>query len=233
MKKQLSVDAPIPNSGGGSPQKTAGVPVKDADFKNVALAIANTWDATPGITLVWINAPQFRNLVTNYGTDLSERLSSGGDRPSQTFNLNQLDNLSNEAVKELRVYIQNKYKTTGAEAQYARYGIVKENRSWGLPKDRNKRVESVNLTIYALNKDGFGDLEYGTQFWTDIQHGYVIGLKNANANDSIISGKVSSKNELKKIIQKTMIALRYVIRGNYPDTYAAEFRKWGWQKEDY
>ena len=48
-----------------------------------------------------------------------------------------------------------------------------------------------------------------------------------------VSSGVASKNVLKKQVRKVLTALRYALRANYPDTYEAEYRVWGLQKEDY
>ena len=65
-----------------------------------------------------------------------------------------------------------------------------------------------------------------------LKHKFSL-LTQATATDGTVSIKVSSKNVLKDRVKKTMNCLISVIRGNYPDTYKAELRAWGFQKEKY
>ena len=80
---------------------------------------------------------------------------------------------------------------------------------------------------------GFDADEYGTAFWQPIYDQYETALNQATTNDGNVSTKVSSKNTLKEELKKTLRALINVIKGNYPDTYKAELRAWGFQKEKY
>lgn len=85
----------------------------------------------------------------------------------------------------------------------------------------------------GLIEHGFDGKEYGAAFWTPIQTQYATLLGQATATDGTVSTKVSSKNSLKDTLKKTMNCLISVIKGNYPDTYKAELRAWGFQKEKY
>jgi hypothetical protein len=58
-------------------------------------------------------------------------------------------------------------------------------------------------------------------------------LLRASTTDGQVAIKVGDKNELKTYLKKVLNALMLVIKGNYPDTYKAELRDWGFQKEKY
>ena len=85
----------------------------------------------------------------------------------------------------------------------------------------------------GLVEHGFDGKEYGAAFWTPIQIQYASLLTQAIAMDGAVSTKVSSKNTLKDAVRKTLNSLIFVIKGNFPDTYKAELRAWGFQKEKY
>jgi hypothetical protein len=172
-------------------------------------------------------------MVTAYETNYSSRLSDGSQRPAITQTLEQMDKQLDDAVKEVKVYIQKKFKKANAEAQYARYGIIHSNASYNLPNDRDNRKTNLDLMIAAIAADGFGAEEFGTTFWTTMKTNYALALTNAGSTDSNVSKGASGKNEQKKNITNVMNALRLVLRGNYPDTYTSVYRQWGWQKEDY
>ncbi len=170
QQKHLHPDAPLPGVTTTPVPKTTTptIPAADADLHDVATMVANNWQATPAITLLWKKSSDFAADVSAYGSSLTGKLSSGSLRTGQTFTLNQLDKQITDAVKEVKVYIERKFKTTGATAQFARYGIVKENGSFRMSRDRNSRKEALKLMIAAIAPDGFAAEEFGTSFWTDM-----------------------------------------------------------------
>ena len=235
LTKQLHADAAASGGETITPKKNKKeyTPQADTDFLTVSKNVSKSWLANPAITLLWINQAAFNTMVTIYETSLNTRLSDGSFRPSITQTLNQLDQQMDDAVSEVKVYIQKKFKKENAIAQYARYGITKSNASYQLPKDRDSRKTNLALMITAIAADGFAAEEYGTAFWTAIKTSYELALNNATTTDSSVSKNTAGKNLQKKNITIVMNALRYVLRGNYPDTYTAVYRDWGWQKEDY
>ena len=217
----------------GKPKHKPSMPVADSDFLATHRLVANTWLATPAITLIWANATDFNTMVGDYGTALGERRSAGGDRPSNTNTLETLDAKIEEAVIEVKTYIEGKFKKKNAPSEFPRYGMVHRYQRYQLPYDRQERFDSLDMMIAAIATDGFGANDFGTAFWTAMKADYKAAMKAAVDTDSKVSSKVSSKGQLKKDIQKIAVALRLVIRGNYPETYKAVYREWGWQKEDY
>lgn len=213
--------------------KTSALPQSDVDFMDVAKTIARSWAANPGITLVWKKAMDFNNDVISYAAALSSRQGGGSKRPSLTQTLQQLDKKIDEAVTEVKLYIGKKFKKANAAAQFARYGIVRENRSFIISRDRNNRNSAFKLMLEAIMADGFEREEYGTAFWTAMQTHYAAALQQASDTSGDISGKVATKNQQKQALKKVMSALQFVLRGNYPDTHAEVYRLWGWRKESY
>ena len=223
---------------GGSPapettNPTAAIPDADVDFMDVAKAVAASWLANPAITLLWKNSGDFDKEVQDYAISLSSRISTGSLRPGQTLTLKQLDKKVNDAVTEVKVYIEKKFKKANATAQFARYGIVRENESYIFSRDRNNRKAAFELMIAAIAADGFGAEEYGTAFWTALQTDYAAALALASTTTGDVSEKVATKNQQKLAIKKVLTNLLLVLRANYPETYAEMYRKWGWKKESY
>jgi len=237
MKTQKFLYAPEVAEGTGAATgktiKTTALPQSDVDFMDVAKTVGQSWAANPAITLLWKTALDFNNDVLAYAAALNSRLSTGSNRPSLTQTLNQLDKKIDAAVTEVKVYIAKKFKTPNAQAQFPRYGIVKENRSYVISHDRNNRNNSFTLMLAAILADGFDKEEYGTTFWTAIQNEYAAALEQASNTTGDISGKVATKNQQKQALKKVMSALMFILRGNYPDTYPEMYRQWGWKKESY
>lgn len=235
VKKHLHPDAETPAAGNGARKLNARaiIPTADIDFKDVAKNVANTWLNNPDIKLIWKKTPDFLQEVLDYETALTSRKATGSLRPGQSQTLDQLDKQVDTAVTELKVYIQKKFKKEFAQAQFARYGIVKEGSTYRLSKDRNNRLEAFKLMIPAITADGFDNEEYGKTFWTDMQTNYSAALDATNNTSGDISGKVATKNEHKKAIKKVLSSLLLIIKGNYPDTFESVYRNWGWRKESY
>ena len=235
-KKHLHPDAPTPTgtgNGTGKPTATAIIPGADTDFMDVSKNVAKAWLINPAITLTWKKAPDFQNEVNDYETALSSRKSTGSLKPGQSQVLDQFDTQIDAAVRMVKVYIEKKYKIDNAPSQFARFGIVKENKTFMLSKDRNNRREALKLMIPAIAADGFNNEEYGTTFWTGMQTNYSAALDLANNTSGSISGKVATKNEQKKAIREVLSSLLLIIKGNCPDTFKSVYREWGWQKESY
>ena len=233
--RQFGPDAETPASGGSEApaRHQRAIPKADLDFRDVSKAVAASWSVNPQITLLYTTPAALALLVASYDDTLMGRIRKGSNRPSQTQTLEQLDDAIDTGVTEVKVYIQKKFKTANAEAQFPRYGITHEAGSYRMARDRNRRLAALTLMVESIDADGFANEEYGKDFWIDTSKAYDLALEAANTNDGSVSTGVSGKNNLKREINKIMKSLRRVIEGNYPETYKATWREWGWQKEDY
>ena len=209
------------------------VPAADIDFDKVATDVAEAWIAKPIITLVWTTSAAFAADAAKYNDELSSRKQVGGSRPQITQGLKTLDKQMDDGLTYVKGYIVEKYKKEAAPSYYAAFGIVHKVDKYIFPKDQNSRLAALKLMQKGLIEHGFDGKEYGAAFWTPIQTQYATLLGQATATDGTVSTKVSSKNSLKDTLKKTMNCLISVIKGNYPDTYKAELRAWGFQKEKY
>jgi len=213
--------------------RTNSIPAADIDFGKVATDVAAKWTATPSVSLSWTTASEFTTQVTDYNTALSKRNKSGGNRPQITNKLKALDAVMDESLAYVKGYLLDKYKKESAPSYYPAFGIEHKKNKYVFPIDRNKRSAAMQLMIDSLTTNGLEDKEYGKVFWTNIKTQYDVLLSEATASDGIISNHVSNKNMLKTVLTKTMNALIGTIKSNYPDTYKAELRIWGFQKEKY
>ncbi|MGV9003365.1 hypothetical protein [Flavobacterium sp.] len=230
---RLMEDEIKPPEGETKSSNKGNVPAADVDFGKVAKDVSEAWIARPLITLLWTNAVAFSTEAISYNTELASRKTIGGDRPQITNALNTLDDQMDEALAYVKGYILEKYKKAASTSYYAAFGIVHKTNKYILPADRNYRLSSLDLMLTGLVSHGFDAKEYGTAFWEPIRDQYEILLNQATSTDGTVSTKVSSKNTLKDSLRKKMNALINVLMGNYPDTYKAELRTWGFQKEKY
>jgi hypothetical protein len=222
-----------PEEGSGKSNSKRTVPIADVDFGTLASNVAAKWNATPSIGLLWTTASEFSNQATAYNTELSIRNQVGGGRPQITKALKIVDAQIDDALTYVKGYIVDKYKKNVASSYYSAFGIEHKNDKYVFPTDRNSRLASLDLMLKGLDDNGFNDKEFGKDFWTNIKTKYEDLISQASSTDGTISSKVSTKNVLKASLKMALNSLIFVIKGNYPKTYKAELRTWGFQKEKY
>ena len=235
-KKQFAVNA-TDNAGGEIPttkttRNVSLIPTKDADFLTVAKAIRDKWAANPALTLLWLTQPNYAIMVNNYDLNLAARTTVGSGRQTQTQTLKQVNTSINDAVSNVKLYIQKKFKKN-AEPQYSRYGIILENKTYSLPKDNDKRLLALPLMQAAIVADGFDTEEFGTAFWastiTDFKNAFTASSNTTKG----ISGKVAAKDGDIEKIRKALEAIIHLLQANYPDTIDNTLREWGFIKQNY
>lgn len=234
-KKQLAADATPISGGETTPKKQTvrNVPTKDSDFSTLALSVSAKWKLNPTLILLWITQAAFETLANSYAANLAIRLNVGSNRPAQTQTLKQINQQIDEAVTDVKTYIEKKFKKKNADAQFARYGIVKEGSNYRLPKDNDKRKLALPLMAAAIAADGFGAEEYGTAFWTAIINDFKTALKTTTDTSKDVSVKVSAKDNDREKINKVLVAIGHLIAANYPDNKDAVMRDWGFIKQNY
>ncbi len=229
----LNENNPTPNGLKPKPVQKTNVPVADIDFGNVSNAVSAKWADSPWMTLQWMTAAEFATKTANYYSTLDTRMKKGGSRPQVTKAIKAVDKKIDEGVLNVKNYIIEKYKKENAKSYYPTFGIIQKGKGYSLPLDQDGRSKALELLVEAVIEHGFADKQYGTNFWNAVQTEYDTLLDNATTTDSTISSKVGDKNAMKKEIKKALNSIILIIRGNFPDTYKAELRKWGFQKEKY
>ncbi len=227
-----------PGSNPNEPKENDGsalsnIPRSDLDFLRVAKAVSAAWDNNHSITLAYIDSNSFMALVNSYENSLLSKIDVASRRPVITNQLEKLDEQIDEGIKYIKVYLNDKYGLEDSSSHYANYGIVKVKDKWLLPKDRDIRKEALPRIITAITEDGFGNKPFGLQYWNPINNQYPALMLQADSNDSTVSSKVSEKNLSKNGIKKVLNSLILVLKGNYPDSYQAVLREWGFMKEKY
>jgi hypothetical protein len=228
-----STPAGEPNGTPKNKTTKGNIPRADADFNSVVKEVSVAWAANPWLTLQWVTAADFTIAATAYNETLEKRSSSGATRPQITAGLKKADKDINNNIKYLKNYLADKYGKKEAVSYYANFGIVHYKGNYEIPTDHNNRKEALKLLLSAIVKEGFDTQKYGLAFWTEISTRYNDFLALSTATDGTVSSGVSNKNQLKKDLKKALNSLVLVIKGNFPDTYQAELRSWGFQKEKY
>jgi hypothetical protein len=218
---------------GTKKSKTAAIPSTDQSLSGHSVIVAETWALKPDITLRWTTPADFAATVNRFKTSLGERLTTGGGRAAVTNEMKSLDVTINKNLDYIKGYLKDKYGKENYTSYFPQFGITVRGNNYIFPNDRDKRLAALKLTIEALTANGLQDMKYGLAFWQDILSRYETALKLSIITDSNVAGLVSTKNEHRKLIRKTLNALVHSIKANYPDTYASVLREWGFQKEKY
>ncbi len=237
MKSNKILHPDAVETNGAAPSKTKKSPKSydpkaAADIVTVSTKVNEKWAMNPDITLKWMAQTDFDALVSSLAKAVQQQGSDASLSPGETQSLQQMDKQMNDAVKNAKRGIDYKFKDA-AVAQYARYGIAKENDSYQLPRDRDKRLENIPLMIAAVAADGFGAEDWGTDFWTTMLTTYTAAVKAAGKSKGSVSVGSGNIAGMVQQVNKASTALRFVLRGNYPDNYQQVYRDWGWQKESY
>jgi len=213
--------------------KTPGVPKGDINFGNTITLVSNSWIANPTITIAYTTSAEFAQMAKDYNIDLAERIEIGSTRSQQTKILVGLDRKIKTGLKEVKSYIATKYGTDNAESYFNQFGIVHEKSGWKLPIDRQKRTLALNQMAKAIDANGFGANAYGKTFWADIIKLYGPTVEIVQGIEQKVADKVKNKNTGKKDLNKILTSLRFILRGNFPETYKQVYRTWGFLKENY
>lgn len=230
-------DSNSPAAPGSNPAKAkkapkSNVPKADANFSTTVTDVNTAWVANPHITLAWLTQAEFAAKASLYSTTLGERKGTGAQRPAVTSDLKIIDKKLDEGIDWIKSYLGGDFGKN-ATAQYAKFGIEKVGSHYKLPVDRDKRQKALALVLPALAAQGYNGKEFGKAYFTPLITNFNNVYGNAKTTDSNVSGLVSDKNVLKAELTKALKCLIKVLEGNYPDTFKATLRKWGFQKEKY
>lgn len=214
-------------------RRTATIPAKDIDFGKVTKSVADKWATESWLTLRWTTQANFATLQDNYKNTLEARQDASSGRPQVTKALEILNTKIDAHLLYVKNYIIEKYKKDAAESYYPAFGIEHKGNRFLMPIDQNKRLAALRLMITGLDTNGFNGREFGASFWTDIKTEFEQLISTAATTDSNVTTQVSSKNDMKAQLKKVLNAIIFALKANYPDTYSAEIRTWGMQKEKY
>ena len=208
------------------------VPKSDIDLGTVLKSVSTQY-ASCGIALSWISSIQASQLADDYLADLHIRQLEGGKRRPITIELKLAEDEQNKAVVFVKNYLLEKYGKEKAVGFYAEFGLEKVMGTSQLPKDRDRRLESLQKIVQSLTAHGFVSQAYGASYWTVLRDNYMALDASAREKDSLVTNKVNSKNNLKNQGTKFLNAMVNLVKAMYPDDHRSKLREWGFQKERY
>jgi hypothetical protein len=208
------------------------LPDSDVNVADVAQKVAENW-LNKSLKLEWITAVEFKKIVDDFTNNLQSRKNEGLTRPQITQRLKELDKAIDYDIVYVKNYLTEEVGRGNESPYYAQLGIEKVGSMYKLPSDRKNKVSSLNILLKGIKDRGYADRQYGVAYWQPLIAEYNTLLTEAGNKDGVVSNKVNEKNKSKEKVLKVLNALIYLIRANYPDSYASELRFWGFQKEKY
>jgi uncharacterized FlaG/YvyC family protein len=208
------------------------LPRKESDLAALANNVSESWKKEPRFVLFWTTQAEFATQAANFSNLHTSSKEAKGDRSPITQSLKKIDENIEKGLKYVKGYIKDKYEDS-AIAHFAKYGIDKVAGAYIVPKDRDKRKTALGMLINALEADGFADKKYGKVYFENIKTEYDKLVNEVSSVSKNITTHVDSKKTLRDTIEKTLMALRLLIQANYPDSFGAQLRIFGFQKEKY
>ncbi len=234
--------------GGGpaprKPVKTDIIPEADAKLADLAVFAAGFWQEQPWLTLRFTTVAGFVAKATAYKQAVADRVRVGAERPGSKSRIDVLDAEINEHLYRVKGMLTDKYNKRTAPAYFGKLGIVRQAKSFILPRERSQRSAALKLLVEGLDAEGFvtqtlpgGQVvfPYGTAFWQPIATEYAQALQDLTEDTGDISDAVGEKDLLREAVVTVLRAIAKVLDGNYPDRkeYKAQLRAFGFQRESY
>jgi hypothetical protein len=213
--------------------RVSNMPRREADLITVASSAVVAWRKKETLTLDWTTVDTFDTVVDAFRDSYRAGSSGKGARRSITRDFVVVNAEINNALHYVKGYIVEKFGKERAVANYAQFGIVKLRRAYMMPTDGDRRQESLEMMLAALQQHGMTTQKYGYDYWNDLYIRFGQAKVEAAAIDSAISLEVANKSEQMSYIRETLNALIYLIKANFPRTWKEELRRWGFQKEKY
>jgi len=213
------------------------IPKNDGALVEVARLVSETWGLETWFTLRWKTQAEFATLYNTFAASITDKRSAAATRTPQSQRLQELDDEMDEGLRFLKKYINedSNYNKAQTEARLPGFGLERQsNRTFGLPLDRGEHRDALlEFLLPAVKKAAFKNRPYGTEFWQTRYDEYKTLLEQTDGLAGKVTKSVSKKDEAKKELRRVLQAVVYALRANFPDTYAAELRAWGFRKVSY
>lgn len=217
------------------PRKVALLPSSDQQLAELAVFVADIWAAESWLTLRHATAATLQTQARAYQKAVASRQQAGSARPIQADELLNLDAQIDENLFRLKNRLSDKYGKKSALAHFPTLGIINDNKSYILDRERTKRAAALETLVTGLKTEDIGDGNYGTAFWQPIAKRYGELVDELTHADSKVSAAVAAKDAMRDELETILSSLAKALDANYPvkKEYKAQLRAWGFQRESY
>ncbi|MBT9392962.1 hypothetical protein KLP40_07295 [Hymenobacter sp. NST-14] len=214
-------------------QRTSQLPASDVALSALATKAAEAWTTSALPPLLWLSKAEFTTLAAAYAQGRDAADAAGDQRTPQSQRLQQLDKLLDKHLRYVKGYLAEAHDEDEGRSYYPEFGITRENKAYSLPRARAERVKALNKLLLALVNHNLDKQKYGTAFWQPLAQEYTQLVQASTESAGQRSAKVSNKDQHEAQVRRALRALIHHLKANYPDTYQAQLRAFGFQKESY
>ena len=213
--------------------KTPTIPRSQIVLSGVASTASEEWKLNQDLTLRHTKCNDFADMASQFHTGINNGLALSASIKPLEKEMKDLNKLITTGLPFVKNYLAEQHGKEGALAYYPKFGIVKEGDTYVLPTMQEKRDDSLVVLLKGIHDEGFEPKKYGKEYWQPISERYSVVLKQINDATRDLSKEVGDKKELARSIKRVLNSLILLIKANFPETYKAEMRKWGFLKEKY
>lgn len=224
-----------PNAAPQTPtiRRTSQLPSSDVALSALATKAADAWTTSALPPLLWLSKADFSALAAAYAQGRDAADAAGDQRSPQSQRLQKLDATFDKHLRYVKGYLAEAHDEDEGRSYYPEFGIARENKTYSLPRARTERVKSLNKLLLALKAHDLDKKKYGTAFWQPLVQEYAQLVQASTDTAGQRSEKVSGKDQQEAQVRKALRALIHHLKANYPDTFEAQLRVFGFQKESY
>lgn len=214
-------------------RRTSQLPSSEVALATLATTVAGAWQTSELPDLLWLSKADLAAQAADFAQHRDAADAAGDARAPQAKRLQALDKQFAKGLPFVKNYLAEEHEEDEGRAYYAEFGIEKEGGKYTLPAARAERVKAVQKLLTALKTHGFDKKKFGTAFWQPLTTEYAQLVQASTATAGERSSKVSAKSQGEQQLRKALGALIHHIKANFPDTFAAQLREFGFQKESY
>lgn len=207
------------------------LPLTESVLASLALTVARHWQQAELPALLWLSKADLLTQAENYEQYHRAADAAGNERTPRASRLRALDKELNAALKHVKNYLKEAYGWETARGYLPAFGI--STARYTLPTRRVERVAALAKLQAALTEHGLADRKYGTAYWqprcTEYAALVELSLDSAGQRSHKVGAKVRQERQLRQALR----ALIHHIKANYPTSYQAQLRLFGFRKESY
>lgn len=207
------------------------LPLTESGLASLALTVARHWQDAELPALLWLSKTDLLTQAEAYAQHCRVADAAGDERAPRASRLRALDKELNAALKHVKNYLREAHGWETARGHLPAFGI--STRRYTLPTRRVERVAALAKLLDALTEHGLADRKYGTAYWQPLCTEYAalvdVGLDSAGQRSRKVGAKVQQERQLRQALR----ALVHHIKANYPTSYKAQLRAFGFRKESY
>ncbi len=188
------------------------------------------------LTIKNLDVADYTASNAQFKADVTEITALHATRKQTTNNFAALNKTINSSISKLKKLINIRYKGKVITTEYQQYGIINLGTTYAIPTDNDARARSLDILVSKLSQAGnalANDPDIGLAYFTDLRNTHASLWALSKQSDGRISVLSASLKINKESIVQDQKRLRQQITVDYPATYKAVLRDFGFQKEKY